>query len=763
MTTTQEPTADFKVIGKRPIRPDGADKVTGRALYGADVRPQDVVWGEVLRSPHAHAVIRRIDTSQATAMPGVLAVITGKDMPVAQSKIVDMGEEVADLKYSSDKLMAHQKVVYRGHPVAAVAALDHNTAAEAARLIEVVYEPLPVVLDVDEAMATDAPILHADLVGNDLGQTVRHTNVASHFRHERGEPERAFAESHLVIERAFRLATVHQGYIEPHNATALWQRDGKITVWTSTQGAFSARRSIAGVLDMPETRIRVIPQEIGGGFGGKIGIYLEPIAALLSKACGRPVKLVMDRAAVFEATGPTPGGTVKVKVGVDEHGKVTAATADLRYEAGAYPGSPVGAGAMCIFAPYRIDHLRIDGYDVVVNKPKSSAYRAPGATQASFAMESVVDELCTALQMDPLEFRLLNASTEGDRRADGPQFPRIGNVEVQEAARSSPHYRTLLERTGPDGRRQGRGVATGFWFNGGMRSSVQLGINTDGTVNLVEGSVDIGGTRASIAMQAAETLGIPAEDVLITVADTEGVGYNDPTGGSRTTNASGYAAYLAAQEAIGQLKTRAARVWDIDPDGVDFANGLFTSRSDPELRMTFKEVAARLDQTGGPMNTTGAITQRGGAGGFGTHIVDVAVDPETGKVDILRYTAVQDAGKAVHPAYVEGQMQGGVAQGIGWALNEEYYVDPVGTMLNSTFLDYRMPTSLDLPMIETIIVEVPNPDHPFGVRGVGETPIIPPVAAVANAIHDALGLRLYQTPMNPARILEALGSIRAAD
>ncbi len=756
MTITDKPAQDYQVIGTRPIRPDGLEKVTGQAIYGADVRLPGMVHGTMLRSPHAHARIVSIDTSKASAMPGVLAVITGSDMPVAESTTVDMGEEETNINYASEKLMARGKVIYQGHPVAAVAAWDSNTAQEAVKLIEVEYEVLKPVINVDEALAPDAPIVHDDLVGDDLGEKVRSTNLAKHFRHEFGDVEAGFKASSIVIEREFNLATVHQGYIEPQNATAVWQMDGRITVWTSTQGAFGARRATAGVLNVPESKIKVVPCEIGGGFGGKLGIYLEPIAALLSKKCGRPVQLVMDRKSVFDATGPTPGAKVRIKLGADDSGKLLAGTADLWYEAGAYPGSAVGAGAMCVFAPYRIENSRIDGYDIVVNKPKSAAYRAPGATQACYAMESVVDEVCEALRMDPLEFRLLNATREGDRRADGPEFQRIGNIEVQQAAKESPHWSSELERDGPDGRKRGRGVATGFWFNGGMRSSVNMCVNNDGTVSLIEGSVDIGGTRASISMQAAEALGLPAQDVRPTVVDTESVGYNDVTGGSRTTNASGHAAYNAAQEVIAKMTGRAALVWDLKPEDVEFAEGVFSAKADPELKMTFKEVAAKLNETGGPLNATGSIQARGGAGSFGTHIVDVEVDPDTGKVDIVRYTAVQDAGKAVHPAYVEGQMQGGAAQGIGWALNEEYFMNEQGGMDNSTFLDYRMPTSLDVPMIETIIVEVPNPNHPFGVRGVGETSIIPPVPAISNAIYDAVGVRLRQTPMKPHRVLDAL-------
>jgi CO/xanthine dehydrogenase Mo-binding subunit len=416
----------------------------------------------------------------------------------------------------------------------------------------------------------------------------------------------------------------------------------------------------------------------------------------------------------------------------------------------------------CIMAAYKIENTRIDGYDVVVNKPKTSAYRAPGSTHAAFAMESTVDEVAERLGIDPINFRLLNAAKEGDRRPDGPRHPRIGCVEVLEAARESSHWRSKLVRKGPDGRVRGRGVANGFWVNGGRESAVTITVNGDGTVQLVEGSTDIGGTRVSIAMQAAEILCLRAEDVRPFVADTDGIGYTDVTGGSRTTYATGAAAIKAAEAVLIEMKARAARHWDRNVRDVAFADGMFHSKSDPELRMSFKGLAAKLSDTGGPVTGVGTVNIPDAGGAYGTHIVDVEVDPETGKVDILRYTAVQDVGRAVHPSYVEGQIQGGAAQGVGWALNEEYYMDEKGQMLNSSWLDYRMPTALDLPKIDTILVEVPYPTHPFGVRGVGEVPIVAPVAAVANAIYDAIGIRMRRTPMKPGRILEALAAKRAA-
>ena len=758
-----EATAAYKVIGTRPVRPDGADKVTGRAIYGADMRLTGMLHGKMLRSPHAHARIKSIDTSKAKALPGVRAVVTAHDMPKAEDRMANLGEMSVNVKHLSNNALAYDKVLYRGHAVAAVAATNVHIAEEALGLIEVDYEVLPAAIDVLDAMKDDAPILHEDLKATELGQqTDKVSNVVNHFQFKLGEPGTGFEEADVVIEREFDTATVHQGYIEPHNATAMWNEEGHLSVWTSTQGAFVVQRQVAEVLGISVSQVSVTPCEIGGGFGGKISVYLEPVAAVLSRQTGRPVKIVMSRIEEFEGTGPTPASHIKVKIGATNDGRIVAAEAALMYEAGAFPGSPVTAGAMCIFSPYAIPNMQVDGYDVVVNKPKTAAYRAPGATNAAFASETIIDEIAEQLGMDPLEIRRLNGAKEGDRLVHGPTFPRIGYLETVHAALEHEHYQSPL--TGPN---RGRGVASGFWFNVGFQSSVVINVNSDGTVSLVEGSTDIGGTRASIAMQAAETLGIPYEDVKPTVAGTDGVGYTDVTGGSRTTFATGYAAYEASQDVIRQMRERAAERWSreseegdsaaqLAADDVSYSDGVFRCAKDPSKTMTFKEMADMMPRTGGPITGRATSQPRGVGGAFATHVVDVEVDPDTGKVSILRYTATQDVGTAIHPSYVEGQIQGGAVQGIGWALNEEFVYNKDGNMVNASFLDYRMPTTLDLPMIDTVLVEVPNPGHPYGVRGVGEVPIVPPPAAIANAIYRATGKRMKNLPMSPTYILSQL-------
>lgn len=739
----------YQVIGTRPVRHDGTDKVTGRALYGADVRMPGMLYGAVLRSPHAHARILSIDTTQARAMPGVRAVVTSADLPDVESKISDLGEGTVDLRYQSNGILARDKVLYFGHPIAAVAATSLHAAQEALNRIQVNYEVLLPVLSALDAMREDAPILLDNLRTDEFGvKGDRPTNVAEHTQHKQGDVEQGFRDAAVVVEREFHTATVHQSYIEPQNATALWNSDGHITIWCSTQGSFGVRDQLSEILEIPVSRIRIVPMEIGGGFGGKIGIYLEPVAALLSRESGgRPVKLTMSRAEVLAATGPTSGSYIRVKMGADRQGRITAAQVYMAYEAGAYPGSPVGSGAGVILAPYTIPNVLIDGYDVVVNKPRAAAYRAPGGSNAAFAAETVIDELAEKLGIDPLEFRRINGAREGSRRSDGPVYGKIGFQETLEAALNHPHYQSPLG--GPN---RGRGVACGYWGNYGGKSSASASLNPDGCISLVEGSVDIGGSRTAIAMMLAETLGIPADHVRPLVADTDSVGYTEGTYGSRTTFATGMAVYELGHRLIREMTRRVAQYWETDPVQVHYENGCLHYG---DQVISLAELGSRMDDMGGPISASSSVRAEKWGPAFATHIVDVEVDPETGKVDILRYTAVQDVGTAIHPAYVESQIQGGVGQGVGWALNEEYVYDEKGRLLNASFLDYRIPTALDLPMIDTVLVEVPNPGHPYGVRGVGEVPIVPPPAAIANAIYRAIGVRMEVLPMSPRNLLAA--------
>ena len=537
----------FRVIGTRPIRHDGVDKVTGRAKYGADHILPDMLHGKVLRSLHAHANIVSINVEKALRIPGVKGVITAADLPELPDGGASAGELRINPRLLSRNILAREKVLYNGHAIAAVAATSPHIAEAALAQIEVEYELLPPVVDLEQAMAPDAPILLPSLRNKNGSQDP--TNVADHMQLTRGDVEAGFKEADYIIERELRTAMVHQGYIEPHNALAIYRSDGFLTIHCSTQGPFECRAMTSTVLGIPPSNIRIIPAEIGGGFGGKITIYLEPVAALLSRKTGQPVKIVMTRAEVLRATGPTSGSLIKVKMGATRNGKLVAAKVWMVYEAGAFPGSPVGAGAMTILAPYDIPHVLIDGYDVLVNKPKTAAYRAPGATNAAYGAETIIDELAEKCRMDPIDFRLKNAVREGTAQIIGPPFKRIGFIEVCEAIKNSPHYQSRLT-----GKNRGRGVAFGFWFNGGMQSSAVVNLHADGTASVVTGSVDIGGSRAAMAMIAAEVLGLEVTDVRPLVADTDSIGQTDCTGGSRTTLVTGQAVLRAAQDVVRQLK-----------------------------------------------------------------------------------------------------------------------------------------------------------------------------------------------------------------
>ena len=733
----------FTQIGKRVRRPDGVDKVTGRALYGADAVAPGMLVGRILRSPHAHARIVSIDTSKALALKGVKAVLTADDFGTPES---EFNRDV------QDNCMARGKVLYDGHAVAAVAAVDAATAKAALKLIEVTYEKLPHVTDVDAAMAADAPVIlegrALENVPSGLSQ-----NVTTHCEFGHGDLEAGFAAADVVIERSFRTGATHQGYIEPQACLASMTSDGKADLWCTTQGQFYARALCADILGIEASQLRVTSSEIGGGFGGKTSVFIEPVALGLSRKAGRPVKIVMTRDEVFKATGPTVHSSIDVKIGMTKDGRITAGDATLRFSGGAFPNATVEMGAQAAFAAYDLAAVRSLGWNVLTNRPREIPYRAPGAPMAIFAVESVVDELCLQLGLDPLEVRLMNAAREGTKSSYGPTFGPVGLIATLEAAKAHPHYSAPLKEG------QGRGISCGFWFNFGGNTCVSMNVNADGTVSVVEGNPDIGGSRASISMMAAEELGIAYTDVRTVIGDTGSLGYNDNTDGSRVTFAVGLATIRAARAAKEVMCARAAKLWGIPVEAVEWVDGAAQPAGENAGKhppMTLKEIAAVASETGGPIAGHHEVNADGAGVSFGVHICDVEVDPETGATKVLRYTVFQDAGKAIHPDYVEGQMQGGAVQGIGWALNEEYMYGEDGRLQNAGFLDYRVPVASDLPNIDTVILEIPNPGHPYGVRGVGETPIVPPLAACANAVSRAAGVRMRRLPMSPPRILAAL-------
>jgi CO/xanthine dehydrogenase Mo-binding subunit len=753
---------NLKIVGTNPtVRPDAVDKVTGKARYAADINLPGQLIGKVLRSPHAHARIKSIDTTKAAKLTGVKAIVTSadfSDMPVLHAAA---GEIMVNFRDVTRTFMAREKVLFDGHPVAAVAAISESVAKAALKLIKVDYEVLPHVIDVVEAMQPDAPLLDEEQFTKGIDPAPeKPSNIAAQLKSVLGDVTEGFSQADLVIEREFHTKAVHQGYIEPQSSIANYTDGGDAEVWTGTQGHFLIRALLSKVLEMDVSRVKVTPAELGGGFGGKNSIYLEPLAVMLSKKSGRPVKLTMTRGEVFRATGPTSGTNIIIKIGVTKEGKITAAHATLNYQSGCFPGSSLPLCTPTVFTRYDIPNVLVIGNDVVCNRPKVAAYRAPGAPMIAFGVETVIDEIAEELNLDKIDIRLLNAAKEGTQTHFGPKLGPIGYIETLEAAKVHSHMKVPL---GPN---QGRGIATGFWNTLGMETSATLNINQDGTASFIYGTVDVaGGMRAAYAQVIAEELGIAFENVKAIQSDTTSLGFNFTTAGSRGTAAGTMAAVKASRDALVRMCEVAARIWEVDPDQVVWEDGQARpagSNVGEFEPLSIVEIAAKAGFYGGTIAGHAEINVTGGGPGFGTHIVDVDVDRETGSVKVLRYTIIQDAGKAVFPDYVKAQFHGAAVQGIGLALNEEYIYDDKGVMINPGFLDYRMPVASDIPIIETQIIEVPNPNHPYGIRGVGEVPIIPPLAAIANAIHDAVGVRMRDHPMSPPKVLKALDDAELA-
>ncbi|HXG37037.1 MAG TPA: xanthine dehydrogenase family protein molybdopterin-binding subunit, partial [Dehalococcoidia bacterium] len=605
---TLEQAPKFKVIGTNRIRADGLDKVTGRAQFGDDLHLPGMLHGKILRSPHAHARIKKIDVSKALQHPGVRAIATAADVPPIPEKLTASGEAgLVNMQDVADNMLAREKVLYHGHAVAAVAADSPHIAEEALELIDVEYELLPPVMNPLDALKEDAPVFHEKLIpGSFFMKTEKVAPNAGRLQLGSGDVAKGFEEADVIVEREFTTEMVHQGYIEPHVSTVIWDEQDNITVWTSTQGTFTIRDLTAGVLQVPHSKVKVIPLEIGGGFGGKDMAFFDPVAAILSKKSGRPVKIIMSRAEVLRATGPSSGTYMKVKMGATKDGRITAADLYYAFEAGAYSGGPIAPACLTALTRYNIPNTRIEGYDVVVNKPKVRPYRAPGSTQSQFSVECVIDELAEKVGIDPVDFRLKNVAKEGDRTVVGMPLPRVGTVEVLEAVKNHPHYSAPLG--GPN---RGRGVAFSFWFGAGIISSCHMTVNPDGTVNLATGSCDLSGTRMTLAMQAAETLGIEPEEIDCVVADTDSIGYTFQSVGSRTTFATGWAVYNASKEILKQMAERAAKLWETTPENVEVESGVFRNKSDSSQQFTFKELAEHLHATGGPIVAAVTVEPKG--------------------------------------------------------------------------------------------------------------------------------------------------------
>ena len=743
---------EMQVVGKRLPRVDAGERVTGRAIYPADLTRPGMVSARIKRSPHAHARILSIDTAKAKALKGVLAVVTAADFPeIAPGTMIPFGETGADVWVSAVTVIARDKVFWRGHPVAAVAATDPYIASQALDLIDVTYEVLPAVMDMASAVKPGAPVIHPDHKpkGFDAASPAPR-NAGGRTLIERGDAAGVLASADAVGEMRVVIDTAHQGYIEPMACVAETDATGFVTVWASCQGAFQTEIQTAVLLGLPQSKFKVIPLEMGGAFGGKITVHVEPIAARLSQMCGRPVKIVISREEVMVGgSGPAAAAEIEVRVGADKQGRISAIHGRYVFDTGGIPGTPTTLLMQASAAPYQCPNLYLEGYDIVTNKPRTEAYRGPGGIQAAFAMEQAVDELALKLDLDPLELRRRNAAVTGSQMPIGTPFPSIAFDTI--AARIAAHD-CWTQPLGTGALPRGRGIAFGYWRGTSMTSAAHVTIAGDGRPMVTMGAVDISGTRTTMAQVAAEEFGIALDDVHIAMGDTKSVGYSDASAGSRVGRTMAAAVSYACKDALAQLRSRAAQKLQCAVDELSYGSGVF--RAGAASISLYDLMRATL--------TEGAITGRGVSTKLplgveaGAHVCDVEVDTETGQVTVLRYTAFQDVGRALNPASVEGQIEGSAAQGIGWALTEGFDYAPDGRLRNASLLDYRMPTALDLPTIGVVIIETPVPDVPYGVRGVAEMPIVPVAACVANAVRRATGVRMSQMPMTPERIRAAL-------
>ena len=757
MTTILEkpgfnPDRKYKIIGTSPVKHDGFDKVTGRAKFAADFFLPGMLVGKFLRSPHPHAILKKIDISKAAKVPGVKAIVTRDDFPELKP-----GTGGGDM---SRIAMAREKVYWEGHPVAAVAATSEAVAKKALKLIKVEYEVLPHVIDPVAAMRADAPILHDYLrtKGVKGPDAEKKTNVVERLELSVGDAVSAFADADVIVEHTYDTKPMHQGYIEPQSSVANVSEDGQVELWCCTQAPWVYRDRLTEILKLDSSKIRIQQSELGGGFGGKTTFYTEPVAIALSRKAKAPVKMTLTRVEVLKSTGPVSGTQSRIKMGCKRDGTIVAADAELIFQTGPYTGSAFTNAPQAMFTRYDLKNVRTISYEVVSNRPKVSSFRAPCVPQVVFGVEDVVSEMAKKIGMDPIDFRLKNAIAEGHKTIYGETFNRIGFVETLQAAKVCDHYTSPL----PKG--WGRGVACGFWFNRGGETTGTVNLAPDGTVNIILGTADVAGSRMSMSMMAAEEFGIPVDRVRSVLADTHSLGYNRVTAGSRTTFSSGMIVVDATRKIIAELVRRAAKIWGVPEDGVVFEDGHCRPASSNVGNfepLSMRDIASKTTYTMGAIAGHSEMNVTGAGPGFGLHIVDVKVDRETGLTQIMRYTVVEDAGKAISPAQVEGQYQGGAVQGIGWALNEEYIYGADGKLQNAGFLDYRMPVASDVPMIDTVIVEVPNPKHPFGLRGVGEVPVTPTMAAIGNAIGECIGVRPRSLPMSPPKVLKLIEEARA--
>jgi len=749
------------VIGVSRARVDAPDKVTGATRFAADGHVHGLLHARLVLSSEAHALIRQVDRDAALAMPGVVAVLFAEDLPIAGA--------------GSDRTtepLARTEVVFAGQPVALVIAESEAAAEDAVETVVVEYEPLPTVVDVEDAMLPGralARVTHEGEDGGDLesihagvdkGQEEGDDeqlsgNVLDTVHRSVGDATAVLEASDVIVSGTFRTPWVYQAYIEPQVATAWLEPNGSLVVSTSTQGTFVTQRELARAFALPLERIRVVAEPLGGAFGGKFAL-VEPLAAGATLTLGRPVRVVFTRTDDFQATNPASAQVTHLRLGARKDGTLTALTARMIVDRGSNAGWGVeGITSLLVAGPYRWKAHDIRGYGVQTNRFTFGAYRGPGAPTAAFALETLLDELAVELEVDPLELRLQNAVVEADVGVSGNPFPRMGAVEVLERIREHPLWKTRASLPADEG----VGVAAGYWPGGTEPAAAVCRVNQDGTMTVVTSAVDMSGVNTGFAAIAAETFGLSPDQVRVVAADTATGPYSGASGGSKVTYTVGAAVLKAAEAAREKLLKAASEELEIAPADLEVVDGVVRAVGSPDHSITVAEISAKALRFGGryePIEGHGGSAQTRGAPSVAAHLAHVRVDQETGEVTLLAHVIAQDVGRALNPALVEGQMRGGVAQGIGWALFEELVHDESGQLLTSSFLDYAIPLADHVPDIDTLIVEVPAPDGPFGAKGIGEAPVIAAAPAIANAVAAAVGIRLRELPMTAPRVWAAL-------
>jgi len=746
----------MKTIGKSAKRIEGLEKITGAARYTEDLVLPGMLHARLVLSPHPHARIVGMQSGTALAVPGVIAVVTEADLP----------EEV------SSELLADGETRYTGHPVAVVvgesAAAADDGADQLAQTVE--YDVLPAVLDPRHAMRDDAPVVsedeeeddeaagHATVAAGTVQEQAR-KNVAAKYHFTRGDLEQGFRDADIVVEHTYTTARLHQSYLEPHASVgAVDPVTGAITVYTATQGQFYVRSRVARALGVSEQKVRIVPMTVGGGFGGKI-LLLEPLVAALAMLLRRPVKLVLSRRDDFLLGTPGPECEISLRTGAKRDGTLTALQAQIIFDSGAESGAPASIAAILLGGYYRVPHLAIQSFEVLTHKPPNGAYRAPGAPQATFAIETQMNRMAVLLGLDPVEFRLQNASGQGDPMPNGRPWAKMGLRQVLEALRDHPKWRDRERGAGI-----GYGVAVGGWPGGVESATACIRANTDGTFQIVMGAIDITGTATTMALIASEVLGVPPERVAVVTADTEQAPYAGMAGGSKTTYTVGTAVKVAAEDARRQILAIAAAEFEARQEDLEITDGTVQVRGTPGKTLALAEIARKSMSFGAryaPVFGNGSIPSPKSSPGFAAHLAKVRVDSETGAVRLLDYLVIQDVGFAINPAAVDGQMRGGAVQGIGWGLLEEMIYAADGTLLTASFADYPIPRAVDVPPMEIMMVEVPSDFGPFGAKGVGEPPVIPGGAAIGGAITDATGVAITSLPVIPSRLLAAMRADRA--